>query len=583
MNIRSLAQCRTAACIGILLLFGTLNLYGQFSSAIEGTVVDATGAAVPNATVELQSLDTGNTQTAKTSGAGYYRFNALAAAAFRLTVSAVGFQTVVREGIQLQVANITTVNVTLTVGSVKTEVTVNDVPPPIQTAQADVSALISKNDVHELPLVGRNFYTLVVLTPGVTGLPSGGGQAYAQASADIFNGEYGVNMNANGLRAEQNEFSVDGVSVTSMVRGGVANMNPSADSIQELRVSVNTYSAEYGGAGAHVEAITRSGTNGFHGNADWFGTNNDLQSKNEFQAVVPSFTRNEYAGAIGGPIRKDHTFFFGSTDILRSSVAYATPDTVVTPDFINFMTANLPNNISTGILTKYPAAVKSFTSTQNAGSIAGVNCASLASPAMPIPTAAGNVPCSLDVLGTGILNATTPRNGLQWGLRGDQVFNDSKDRFDISLYRTSVSQVFGSPSAFNPIFTNTEPEYTLNAHIDETHTFSASLLNDFLVSYVRLDGLIPCTQCEIPQVTIVGASPFGTVGPWLSFRITSNTVTTSVGTTERTISSSVGISSSYRATSIQTKTTLARLLRSLIHSRLLPMRRSRKPASISIR
>ena len=104
-----------------------------------------------------------------------------------------------------------------------------------------------------------------MLTPGVTGLPSGGGQAYAQASADIFNGEYGVNMNANGLRSEQNEFSVDGVSVTSMVRGGVANMNPSADSIQELRVSVNTYSAEYGGAGARVEAITQSGSINFMG------------------------------------------------------------------------------------------------------------------------------------------------------------------------------------------------------------------------------------------------------------------------------------------------------------------------------
>ena len=137
--------------------------------------------------------------------------------------------------------------------------------------------------MHELPLVGRNFYTLAVLTPGVTGLPSGGGQAYAQASADIFNGEYGVNINANGLRSEQNEFTVDGVSVTSMVRGGVANINPSADSVQELRVSVNTYSAEYGGAGAHVDVITKSGSNKFHGNADWFMTDHDLQAKNDFR------------------------------------------------------------------------------------------------------------------------------------------------------------------------------------------------------------------------------------------------------------------------------------------------------------
>jgi hypothetical protein len=503
---------RAACCLLVLLSFGSLKLYAQFNSGIEGTVTDPSGAAVPNATLTLQSLDTGSTQTATSSGAGYYRFNALAAAAFKLTVSANGFKTYVQENIQLQVANITTINIALPVGEVKTEVRVNDVPPPIQTAEADVSSLISKEDVHELPLVGRNFYTLVVLTPGVTGLPSGGGQAYAQASADIFNGEYGVNMNANGLRAEQNEFSVDGVSVTSMVRGGVANMNPSADSIQELRVSVNTYSAEYGGAGAHVEAITKSGSNKFHGNADWFFTDQVLQAKNEFQSSVPDFSRNEYAGALGGPIYRDRTFFFGSVDVLRSSVAFASPDTVPTTDFINYMSANLPNNVSTHILTTYPAAVKNFTSTQTAGAIAGVDCSTLASPSTPIQTAAGAVPCNLNVLGTGILNATTPRNGLQWGLRGDHVFNQSKDRFDVSLYRTSVSQVFGSPSAYNPIFTNTEPEYTLNAHIDETHAFSASLLNDFLASYVRLNGLIPCTQCSIPEIDIVDASPLGNVG-----------------------------------------------------------------------
>jgi hypothetical protein len=513
MKQQRLDFLRWLGCLLVLLTSGTLSLHAQFNSGIEGTVKDPTGAAVANASVTLQSLDTGSIQTIRSSEAGYYRFNSLAAAAFKLTVLASGFQTLVQEGIQLQVANVTTINIVLPIGTTKSEITVSDVPPPIQTAEADVSSLISKDDVHELPLVGRNFYTLVVLTPGVTGLPSGGGQAYAQASADIFNGEYGVNMNANGLRAEQNEFSVDGVSVTSMVRGGVANMNPSADSVQELRVSVNTYSAEYGGAGAHVEAITKSGTNKFHGNADWFTTNNNLQAKNEFQSSVPNFSRNEYAGAFGGPIRKDKTFFFGSVDVLRSNVAFASPDTVPTPDFISFMNTNLHTNVSTQILTTYPAAVKNFTSTQTAGSIARVDCSTLASPASPIQTAAGPVPCDLDVLGTGILNATTPRNGLQWGLRGDQVFNQSRDRFDVSLYRTSVSQVFGSPSAYNPIFTNTEPESTLNAHINETHMFSPSLLNDFVASYVRLNGLIPCTQCNIPQITIVGASPLGNVGP----------------------------------------------------------------------
>src|SRR5207249_8845402 len=98
--------------------------------------------------------------------------------------------------------------------------------------------------VHELPLVGRNMFSLVVLTPGVTGLPSGGGQAYAQATADIFNAEYGVNLNANGQRAESNSFSVDGATTNGNPRGGVTNLTPNADSIQEVQIQTNNFSAQ---------------------------------------------------------------------------------------------------------------------------------------------------------------------------------------------------------------------------------------------------------------------------------------------------------------------------------------------------
>ena len=118
--------------------------------------------------------------------------------------------------------------------------------PLVETGEAKVSGHIEEKEVAKLPLVGRNFMTLVVLTPGVTGLPSGGGQAYAQATGDIFSAEYGVNMNANGQRAESNNFQVDNASVNGSPRGGVTNFSPSADAVQEFRVSVNNFSAEYG-------------------------------------------------------------------------------------------------------------------------------------------------------------------------------------------------------------------------------------------------------------------------------------------------------------------------------------------------
>ena len=170
-------------------------------------------------------------------------------------------------------------------------------------------------------MVGRNFYSLVVLTPGVTGLPTGGTQAYAQSLVDVFIPEYGVNMNAGG-RAEQNRFSLDSSNVTSMVRGGVVNITPNAESVQELRVAVNNFSAENGsGAGASVTAITKSGTNCLHGSASYYYTGNRLQTRNVFTATLPVFRRNEWTGSIGGPIIKNKTFFFFSIDLLRSGTA----------------------------------------------------------------------------------------------------------------------------------------------------------------------------------------------------------------------------------------------------------------------
>jgi hypothetical protein len=473
--------------------------------------------------VVLLNLETGENQTFKTSGSGGYRFNALPASAFKLTVSASGFETVIQTGIQLEVSKVTTINVKLPVGAAKEEVTVTDRPPEIQEAEANVTEFISKEDIASLPLEGRNFYTLAVLTPGVTGLPSGGNQAYSQSAADIFNGEYGVNMNASGLRAEQNGFTVDGIGVTSMVRGGVANLNPNADSVQELRVSVNTYSAEFTGAGAHVDVITKSGTNGFHGNADWFITNNNLQSRNEFQPTgIPTYSRNEFAGAIGGPVRKDKTFFFGTVDVLRSSSVFSAPVTVLHPDFVSWMGTNLPNNVSTQIMTQYtPNLSKNvkLTSTVPASdpSLNGgtTNCTGGVTTENEFGTVL-KLPCALNVLGIGTQSDTTPRNGLQYGLRGSQIFAQGRDRLDASFYRTTVQALFGafSPSVYYPAFTDLAPESTLNGHINETHTFSAHLLNDAVASYVRLNGHISCADCSVPWVITMGgpATP-GILGP----------------------------------------------------------------------
>src|SRR5262245_25687994 len=277
----------------------------QFTSAIEGTVTDPNGSVVPKAAVTIKSSSTGIERTVETSDSGYFRISSLPAATFTIIIKASGFKTTQKD-ITLEVAQIKTLNLALEVGAQTAEVVVTTEAPQIESAQASVSNQINQRRVADLPLVGRNFYTLVVLTPGVTGLPSGGGQAYAQATGDIFSAEYGVNLNGNGQRAESNGFLVDSANVGATPRGGVTNVNPAADTVQELRVSVNNYSSEYGrNSSVLVNVVTKGGTNDYHGTIGWFHTDNKLQARTFTQTKVPVFRRNEASWTFGGPIVKN--------------------------------------------------------------------------------------------------------------------------------------------------------------------------------------------------------------------------------------------------------------------------------------
>ena len=213
-------------------LFCVLPLRAQFTSAIEGTVKDPSGRVVPGVTIVLTNVENGTKRETLTSDAGYFRISSLPAAVFELSASLSGFKTSVVKAIRLEVSQTKSHDIALELGGTETVVEVSGGTPVIETSEARVSGHIEQDKVRSLPLVGRNFYSLVVLTPGVTGLPSGGGQAYAQATADVFNAEFGVNLNANGQRAESNSFLIDSASVNASPRGGVTNLTPNADSVR---------------------------------------------------------------------------------------------------------------------------------------------------------------------------------------------------------------------------------------------------------------------------------------------------------------------------------------------------------------
>jgi hypothetical protein len=413
---------RTSVLVSLIaILTATATpLSAQFTSTIEGRISDQTDAAIPNAEVRVQNVATGVSRTVNASGEGYYRVTALPPGTFSLRVTAQGFDTLVQENIILQGDQTKTLNLQLKVGISTTQVSVTADVPLVETGEARISGHIQEKQVSELPLTGRNFMTLVVLTPGVTGLPSGGGQSYAQATGDIFSAEYGVNMNANGQRAESNNFQVDGASVNGSPRGGVSNFSPSADAVQELRVSVNNFSAEYGrNSSASVSVVTKSGTNDYHGTAGWYHTNNRLQARNTFQPKVPVFRRNEWNGTFGGPIVKNKLFAFGSIDALRSGLGQGFTSTAITREFASYIQSNFPQNISARLVRDYPDQLNKTGEGLFAGPVAGAvsnvsGCAGLAGGAGAlVSTPIGQVPCNFPLTLTGTFAQTLPRNGTQ--------------------------------------------------------------------------------------------------------------------------------------------------------------------------
>ena len=482
----------------LLLMLAASSAWAQFSSGLEGTVFDPTGAVVPNASVTIKELSTGVEHSTVTSSAGNYRFTALPASKFTLTVKAAGFETADLNDISIQVAETRTLNVTLKLGAASQTVNVNADVTPVNLAAGGVSGQVNEVKVHELPLVGRNMFSLVVLTPGVTGLPSGGGQAYAQATADIFNAEYGVNLNANGQRAESNNFSVDGATTNGNPRGGVTNLTPNADSIQEVRIQTNTFSAEYGrNAAAVVNVVTKSGSNDYHGALSWFHTDTHLNARTVYQPTRPTFLRNEFAGSVGGPIRKDKDFFFGSIDVLRSGVGVAFPAQIPSAQLINYLKLNLPNNVSTKVLTSFPTTFQANRLFTTAGGDLGSSC----SGSTPVSTPIGTLPCDFPVSGIGDFSNTIFRNGIQWSARIDHNWNDFKDRLYGSFYRTTRQTVeFASPSVYFPAFSPAEPEYTHLLNLNWTHTAGPTFVNEMKVSYTRTFGDAPCDNCQVPAM-----------------------------------------------------------------------------------
>jgi hypothetical protein len=286
-----------------LLLCAAATAYGQ-TATISGTILDASQSGVPDATVTAKSVDAGTTRTATTDQSGSYSIPNVLVGHYDLSVEKTGFQVLQFKNVTLTVAQSLTLNGTLMVGAVSQSVDVAGATvPTIDLEDAQLSNVVDQKRIEDLPLITRDPYSLVLLSPGVE-----------QTSSSL--GGFSV----NGQRDRSNNFLLDGVdnndAAVPGIPGGISSINP--DSTQEFRVITNNYLPEFGrNSGAIVDVVTRSGSNAFHGNAYEFNRVNALAARDYFNPTPDPqnpFVRNQFGASLGGPIVKDKTFFFVNSE-----------------------------------------------------------------------------------------------------------------------------------------------------------------------------------------------------------------------------------------------------------------------------
>jgi len=291
----------------------------QVAASIKGIVTDPSGAPLPSATVTANNTETGARRSATTDDAGRYQIVWLVVGEYEVMVAKPGFQDAVRSGIRLVVGQDATVDLTLQVSAVKTEVRVVEDAPIVNTSTRDISGLVGEQQVKDLPLNGRSYDLLLPLNPGIvnfTSLKTGG--------TGISNSTTANNFAVSGQRPQQNLFLLNGVEFTgaaenNMQPGGTSGMLLGVDAVREFNVQRDSYGAEFGKRpGGQVVILTQSGSNQWHGTAFEFLRNNALDAPNFFdQGDAPPFRRNQFGGSVGGPLQKNKTFVFANYEGFR--------------------------------------------------------------------------------------------------------------------------------------------------------------------------------------------------------------------------------------------------------------------------
>src|SRR6266852_1387851 len=470
---------RKLVCL-IVAVAGVNAFAQQITGSIRGTVLDPSSAVVQSASVTAKQTETGLERTAMTDHSGAYVLLELPVGHYQLQVEAKGFQTYVQQGITLNVNETANIPVRLAAGAETQQI---DVMADAQLIQGTVTSLgktVTEQEVLDLPLDGRNFTQLGLLQPGVVPLTPG----LEEAGGSLRAGQaYAV----NGQRPESNNFLIDGANNFNGVDGGFV-LKPPVDAITEFKILTHNANSEFGNSlGSTTNIITRTGTNRFHGALWEFLRNDAFDATNYFAATTEPLKQNQFGATIGGPIRKDKTFFFGYYEGFRNRQGETDSSTVPSlaqrnGDFSALCTAgfsggfcNNPNQQLFNVFFNQPYPNNQWP---------------------PVGVPGGSNPLSENLLnffplpnnGTNVFTSTqvVRQDSNQYGVRLDHYLRVS----DILNFRYAISD----GSQFNPIPTSGasvpgfpvgQEQRAQNFVAQETHTFSPSMIGVFRFSFLR--------------------------------------------------------------------------------------------------
>ena len=496
----------------VFLFAGSIAAFGQQTTGtIVGTVKDQAGAVVNTATVKATNVDTGYSRSAPANGVGEYRIDYLPVGKYTVEATAPSFERFVQTNIAIDVDQELTVNIALAVGAATQTVTVSTAPPTVNTADPVLGVTLEPSQIIDLPLVNRNIYSEVSLTPGVmanNNSPSSNPSGNPTFATGLYIEDVQINGSIDGGNAAVGFYLDGGNNITGMRNYG--NPSPNPDAVEEFRVETSAFGAQYGQfSAAVVSVITKSGTNQWHGGVFEFNRNTDFNANSwapahnaAGQIIVSPYHRNQFGGDVGGPVKKDKAFFFFSYGGLRqiTDSVFTGAITPTANERLGDFTADTFTVYTPGTTHVAANQVKGTNSSPNC-QVATLNCI----PQALLDTTISNIDNVGNTIGSSIPLPNVP-GGLQPAKGGGTYAglfpiptqeNEYLGKYDQNVgakdhlgltYFFSRNVLGNSPGGNVPWTINQNASNGTNINLSDVHSFTATTANQTWLTFTRAAG-----------------------------------------------------------------------------------------------